>query len=205
MRVKALESVSDAIGAVFSSAFGHFRFNRCALCGVRGRNAAKQRRPFAGPDVREPRAAGRGLRPQRSRQDDLLRLLIGELLPDTGSVKLGANLVPVVIDQRRANLDPDKTPWEILADRNDHLLVRGRQMHVMSYLREYLFRDEQARQPVHTLSGGERNRLLLAKALAAPSNLLVLDEPTNDLDADTLDLLQEALRPSSMPAATATM
>jgi ATP-binding cassette subfamily F protein uup len=71
--------------------------------------------------------------------------------------------------------------------------VRGRQMHVMSYLREYLFRDEQARQPVRTLSGGERNRLLLAKALAAPSNLLVLDEPTNDLDADTLDLLQEAL------------
>ena len=71
-------------------------------------------------------------------------MLIGELEPDTGSVKLGANLVPVVIDQRRAALDPDKTPWEILADRNDHLLVRGRQMHVMSYLREYLFRDEQA-------------------------------------------------------------
>ena len=120
-------------------------------------------------------------------------MLIGELAPDSGSVKLGANLVPVVIDQRRAALDPDKTPWEILADRNDHVLVRGPQRHVMSYLREYLFRDEQARQPVRTLSGGERNRLLLAKALAAPSNLLVLDEPTNDLDADTLDLLQEAL------------
>jgi ABC transport system ATP-binding/permease protein len=131
--------------------------------------------------------------PNGAGKTTLLRMLIGELLPDTGSVKLGANLVPVVIDQRRAALDPDKTPWEILADRNDHLLVRGRQMHVMSYLREYLFRDEQARQPVRTLSGGERNRLLLAKALAAPSNLLVLDEPTNDLDADTLDLLQEAL------------
>ena len=131
--------------------------------------------------------------PNGAGKTTLLRLLIGELLPDTGSVKLGANLVPVVIDQRRAVLDPDKTPWEILADRNDHLLVRGRPMHVMSYLREYLFRDEQARQPVRTLSGGERNRLLLAKALAAPSNLLVLDEPTNDLDADTLDLLQEAL------------
>ena len=131
--------------------------------------------------------------PNGAGKTTLLRMLIGELVPDTGSVKLGANLVPVVIDQRRAGLDPDKTPWEILADRNDHLLVRGRQMHVMSYLREYLFRDEQARQPVRTLSGGERNRLLLAKALAAPSNLLVLDEPTNDLDADTLDLLQEAL------------
>jgi ATP-binding cassette subfamily F protein uup len=106
---------------------------------------------------------------------------------------LGANLMPVVIDQRRTALEEDKTPWEILADRNDHVLVRGTPRHVMTYLREYLFRDEQARQPVRTLSGGERNRLLLAKALAAPSNLLVLDEPTNDLDADTLDLLQEAL------------
>jgi ABC transport system ATP-binding/permease protein len=131
--------------------------------------------------------------PNGAGKTTLLRMLIGELAPDTGSVKLGANLVPVVIDQRRIALDPEKTPWEILADRNDHLLVRGRQMHVMSYLREYLFRDEQARQPVRTLSGGERNRLLLAKALAAPSNLLVLDEPTNDLDADTLDLLQDAL------------
>jgi ATP-binding cassette subfamily F protein uup len=120
-------------------------------------------------------------------------MLTGELAPDTGSVKLGANLLPVIIDQRRDALDPDRTPWEILADRNDHVLVRGQLRHVMTYLREYLFRDEQARQPVRTLSGGERNRLLLAKALAAPSNLLVLDEPTNDLDADTLDLLQEAL------------
>ena len=131
--------------------------------------------------------------PNGAGKTTLLKMLIGELVPDTGSVKLGANLMPVVIDQRRAGLDPDKTPWEILADRNDHVLVRGQQRHVMTYLREYLFRDEQARQPVRTLSGGERNRLLLAKALAAPSNMLVLDEPTNDLDADTLDLLQEAL------------
>ena len=131
--------------------------------------------------------------PNGAGKTTLLRMLIGELEPDTGSVKLGANLMTVVIDQRRTALDPDKTPWEILADRNDHVLVRGQQRHVMTYLREYLFRDEQARQPVRTLSGGERNRLLLAKALAAPSNLIVLDEPTNDLDADTLDLLQEAL------------
>jgi ATP-binding cassette subfamily F protein uup len=131
--------------------------------------------------------------PNGAGKTTLLRMLIGELAPDSGTVKLGANLMPVVIDQRRVQLAPDKTPWEILADRNDHVLVHGRPRHVMTYLREYLFRDEQARQPVRTLSGGERNRLLLAKALAAPSNLLVLDEPTNDLDADTLDLLQEAL------------
>jgi ATP-binding cassette subfamily F protein uup len=131
--------------------------------------------------------------PNGAGKTTLLRMLIGELEPDTGSVKLGANLMPVVIDQRRTALDPDKTPWEILAERGDHVLVRGTPRHIMTYLREYLFKDEQARQPVRTLSGGERNRLLLAKALAAPSNLLVLDEPTNDLDADTLDLLQEAL------------
>jgi ABC transport system ATP-binding/permease protein len=131
--------------------------------------------------------------PNGAGKTTLLRMLIGELAPDNGSVKLGANILPVVIDQRRAALDPDKTPWEILAERGDHVLVRGTPRHVMTYLREYLFKDEQARQPVRTLSGGERNRLLLAQALAAPSNLLVLDEPTNDLDADTLDLLQEAL------------
>jgi ATP-binding cassette subfamily F protein uup len=131
--------------------------------------------------------------PNGAGKTTLLNMLTGVLDPDTGSVKLGANLMPVTIDQRRAALDPDKTPWETLAERGDHVLVRGTSRHVMTYLREYLFRDEQARQPVRTLSGGERNRLLLAKALAAPSNLLVLDEPTNDLDADTLDLLQEAL------------
>ena len=131
--------------------------------------------------------------PNGAGKTTLLKMLIGELEPDSGTVKLGTNLLPVVIDQRRAALDPDKTPWETLADRNDHVLVRGHPTHVMTYLREYLFKDEQARQPVRTLSGGERNRLLLAKALAAPSNMLVLDEPTNDLDADTLDLLQDAL------------
>ncbi|MBS0549944.1 MAG: ATP-binding cassette domain-containing protein [Proteobacteria bacterium] len=131
--------------------------------------------------------------PNGAGKTTLLKMLIGELEPDIGTVKLGANVMPVIIDQRRIGLDPEKTPWETLADRNDHVLVRGHLTHVMTYLREYLFRDEQARQPVRTLSGGERNRLLLAKALAAPSNMIVLDEPTNDLDADTLDLLQEAL------------
>src|SRR4029077_7243829 len=131
--------------------------------------------------------------PNGAGKTTLLKMLIGELEPDSGTVKLGSNLLPVVIDQRRIGLDPDKTPWETLADRNDHVLVRGHLTHVMTYLRDYLFRDEQARQPVRTLSGGERNRLLLAKALAAPSNMIVLDDPTTAPAADTLDLLQEAL------------
>ncbi|MCX7365931.1 MAG: ABC-F family ATP-binding cassette domain-containing protein, partial [Alphaproteobacteria bacterium] len=131
--------------------------------------------------------------PNGAGKTTLLKMLMGELQPDSGTVKLGTNLLPVVIDQRRAALDPDKTPWETLADRNDHVLVRGHLTHVMTYLREYLFRDEQARQPVRTLSGGERNRLLRAKALAAPSNMIVLDEPTNHLDLTTIEWLEEKL------------
>ena len=97
-------------------------------------------------------------------------------------------------DQRRASLDPDKTLWNTLApDGGDHVLVRGRPRHVVAYLRDFLFDEKQAKASVGTLSGGERNRLLLARTLAQPSNLLVLDEPTNDLDIDTLDLLQEVL------------
>ena len=130
--------------------------------------------------------------PNGAGKTTLLKMLIGELEP-IGTVKLGTNLLPVVIDQRRIATRSRQDSLGDAADRNDHVLVRGRLTHVMTYLREYLFRDEQARQPVRTLSGGERNRLLLAKALAAPSNMIVLDEPTNDLDADTLDLLQEAL------------
>ncbi|MDP1838660.1 MAG: ATP-binding cassette domain-containing protein, partial [Reyranella sp.] len=89
--------------------------------------------------------------PNGAGKTTLLKMMIGELEPDSGTVKLGANLLPVIIDQRRMGLDPDKTPWETLADRNDHVLVRGHPTHVMTYLREYLFRDEQARQPLRTL------------------------------------------------------
>ncbi|HKU97562.1 MAG TPA: ATP-binding cassette domain-containing protein [Vineibacter sp.] len=131
--------------------------------------------------------------PNGAGKTTLLRMLIGELEPDAGTTRRSPTLQPVVIDQRRAQLDPAQTVWEALAERNDHILVQGKPKHVVGYMRQFLFRDEQARQPVGALSGGERNRLLLAKALAAPSNLLVLDEPTNDLDADTLDLLQETL------------
>jgi ABC transport system ATP-binding/permease protein len=124
----------------------------------------------------------------------LLRLLTGQLAPDVGTVRLGANLSISFIDQRRAALDLDATPWQTLCPAGgDHVSVQGRSQHVIGYLRDFLFRPEQARTAIRALSGGERNRLLLAKELTRPANLLVLDEPTNDLDMDTLDLLQEVL------------
>jgi ATP-binding cassette subfamily F protein uup len=124
----------------------------------------------------------------------LLRMLTGELPPDTGSVRLGTNLTLARFDQNREQLDPNATPWTTLCpEGGDQVNVLGRWQHVVGYLRAFLFEEEQARTPIRVLSGGERNRLLLAKIMASPSNLLVLDEPTNDLDMDTLDLLQETL------------
>jgi len=121
-------------------------------------------------------------------------LLLGELPPDEGSVKLGTGLDIAYIDQSRAELNAETTLWDVLSDGGgDQILVRGRPMHVAAYAKSFLFQDRQLRQPVKTLSGGERNRLLLARALAKPANLMVLDEPTNDLDMDTLDLLEELL------------
>ncbi len=130
----------------------------------------------------------------------LINILTGELHPDEGEVKLGTNLVPAVFDQTRAQLDPDMTLWDSLSTdkemrggANDQILVRGEPKHVVGYLKEFLFDDRQARAPVRSLSGGEKARLLLAKLMARESNLLVLDEPTNDLDVETLDLLQDLL------------
>ena len=131
----------------------------------------------------------------------LLRLLMGELDPDQGQIKHGTNLVPAVFDQNRAQLDPEMTLWDSLtgdpamrvSGKADQVLVRGAPKHVVGYLKEFLFDEEQARAPVRSLSGGEKARLLLAKIMARESNLLVLDEPTNDLDVETLDLLQELL------------
>ena len=124
----------------------------------------------------------------------LLRLLTGDLAPDKGYVKLGSNLTPAYLDQARLQLDPEKSLWATLCEAgSDQVMVRGKPRHVVSYLRDFLFEEAQARSPVKSLSGGERNRLLLAKALAQFSNLLILDEPTNDLDMETLDLLQEML------------
>jgi ATP-binding cassette subfamily F protein uup len=128
----------------------------------------------------------------------LIRILMGEIEPDEGRVKLGTNLVPAVFDQSRAQLDPDASLWDSLTSdgdmrvsgHSDQVMVRGSPRHVVGYLKDFLFDERQVRAPVRSLSGGEKARLLLAKLLARESNLLVLDEPTNDLDVETLDLLQ---------------
>ncbi|MBU0675852.1 MAG: ATP-binding cassette domain-containing protein [Proteobacteria bacterium] len=123
----------------------------------------------------------------------LLRIILGLLAPTTGQVTLGTNLQPVYFDQQRAQLDDERTVIDNLAEGADFIEVNGRQRHVVGYLRDFLFSPDRARSPVRILSGGERNRLLLAKLFAQPSNLLILDEPTNDLDLETLDLLEELL------------
>jgi ATP-binding cassette subfamily F protein uup len=137
----------------------------------------------------------------------LLRLLLGELKPDSGSIRLGTNLEIAYFDQRRAQLDTRQSVIDNLADGRQFIdiaqatpsgatpphLVRGQQRHVISYLQDFLFTPDRCHTPVSALSGGERNRLLLAKLFSKPANLLVMDEPTNDLDIDTLDLLEELL------------
>jgi ABC transport system ATP-binding/permease protein len=132
--------------------------------------------------------------PNGSGKTTLVNLLIGALVPDSGSVRLGANLQMATLDQRRESLDPDWTVSEALTGgRGDIVMIGRRAKHVVSYLRDFLFAPEQARTPLRVLSGGERGRLMLARALAKPSNVLALDEPTNDLDLETLDVLQEMI------------
>ena len=131
----------------------------------------------------------------------LIKMLMGEEPVDSGTVKLGSKLEPAIFDQARSRLDPDMTLWDSLtgdpemrvSGKADQIMVRGMPKHVVGYLKEFLFDDAQARAPVRSLSGGEKARLLLAKIMARESNILVLDEPTNDLDVETLDLLQDLL------------
>lgn len=132
--------------------------------------------------------------PNGAGKTTLINMLTGRLEPDEGTVRLGVNLEVATLDQSRASLSPDTTVADVLTDgRGDQVIVGGQSRHVVGYMKDFLFRPEQARTPVKALSGGERGRLVLARALAKPSNVLVLDEPTNDLDLETLDLLQEML------------
>jgi len=132
--------------------------------------------------------------PNGAGKTTLLNLLTGALAPDAGEVKIGTNLEQVTLDQRRESLDPLQTLSQALTGgAGDQVVVGGVSRHVIGYMKDFLFGPEQANTPVGVLSGGERGRLTLARAFAKPSNLLVLDEPTNDLDLETLDLLQERL------------
>lgn len=133
--------------------------------------------------------------PNGSGKSTLLKILMGEIEADTGTVQHGTNLMPLTIDQKRADLKDDMTITDVLTggDGGEWMHIGDETKHIMSYLKDFLFDPSVARMPVSSLSGGERNRLLIAANFAKPSNLLVLDEPTNDLDMDTLDLLQEVL------------
>jgi ATP-binding cassette subfamily F protein uup len=137
--------------------------------------------------------------PNGAGKTTLLNILTCKAAPDAGTVRLGTNLEMAVFDQARSSLDPGATLWDSLTQDpalragGDQVMVRGQARHVVGYLKDFLFDESQARAPVRSLSGGEKARLLLARIMARPSNLLVLDEPTNDLDLETLDLLQEVL------------
>jgi len=131
--------------------------------------------------------------PNAAGKTTLIRLLLGDLQPQSGTVKSGTKLEVAYFDQHRAVLDEEKSVQDNIADGSDMVNINGKDRHVISYLRDFLFAPDRARQPVSALSGGERNRLLMARLFSRPSNVLVLDEPTNDLDSDTLDLLEERL------------
>ncbi|MDO6747289.1 ATP-binding cassette domain-containing protein [Gilvimarinus sp. 1_MG-2023] len=131
--------------------------------------------------------------PNGAGKSTLLKLILGHLSPDTGSVKLGTNLTVAYFDQLRDQLDLDKSAVDNVSEGRDHIEIGGKSKHVISYLSDFLFSGERARTPVRALSGGERNRVLLAKLFSKSANILVLDEPTNDLDVETLELLEEVL------------
>src|SRR5688572_16311801 len=132
--------------------------------------------------------------PNGAGKTTLLRLLLGELPPDSGEVRAGANVQVAYYDQQREQLDPERTVAETVGGGNDTVVVGGEPRHIIGYLQDFLFPPERSRSPVKALSGGERNRLLLARLFTRPANVLVLDEPTNDLDLETLELLESLLQ-----------
>ncbi|MDR1994151.1 ATP-binding cassette domain-containing protein [Azonexus sp.] len=132
--------------------------------------------------------------PNGAGKTTLLRLILGELAPDTGTVRQGTKMESAYFDQFRAQLNPDSTLADVISPGSDWVEIGGARKHVIGYLEDFLFAPERARSPVSSLSGGERNRLLLARLFARPANVLVLDEPTNDLDIETLELLEELLQ-----------
>jgi len=131
--------------------------------------------------------------PNGAGKTTLLRILLKEITPDTGEVRHGTRFEPAYFDQLRVRLDEQRTVQENIGEGNDFIIFNEQKRHVISYLQDFLFTPERCRTPVYVLSGGEKNRLMLAKLFATPANVLVLDEPTNDLDAETLDLLEELI------------
>jgi ATP-binding cassette subfamily F protein uup len=131
--------------------------------------------------------------PNGSGKTTLLRLLLGDLVPDSGTIRIGTGLEIAYFDQMREQLDPDRSVFDSVADGADFIEIAGERKHVLGYLQDFLFSPDRSRAPVRALSGGERNRLLLARLFTRPFNMLVMDEPTNDLDIETLDLLEELL------------
>ena len=200
-RVRALEALRleraarrERVGSVRLQAQEAERSGRLV---VEARNVSFSR--GEGPIVRDlTTTISRGDRvgligPNGSGKTTLLRLLLGELAPDSGTIRHGANLEVAYFDQLRDQLDPEQTVFDSIADGADFIETAGGRKHVLGYLRDFLFPPERMRTPVRALSGGERNRLLLARLFTRRFNVLVLDEPTNDLDLETLDLLEDLL------------